>query len=53
MAIAQRTDDRGCDGLQEGEQRAEGAAEEDDVIARAYGAGEGVLVGVQGAEDAC
>jgi hypothetical protein len=38
--------------LQEGKQTAQGAAEEDDVIARVDGAGEGGFVGVEIGEDA-
>jgi hypothetical protein len=45
-------DDGGGEGLEEGEEGAEGSAEEDDVIAWVDGAGEGVFVGVEVVEDA-
>lgn len=39
--------DRSGEGLEEGEERAQGTAEKNYVIARVDGAGKGVLVGVQ------
>lgn len=46
------TDERGGDGLKQAEEGAEGAAEEDDVVTRVNGAGEGGLVAVEAGEDA-
>ena len=45
-------DDWGGEGLEEGEERAQGSAEEGDVIAGVDGAGKGVFVGVEIVEDA-
>ena len=50
--IGQGADDGGRDGLEEGEERAEGAAEEHDVVAVVYGFCEGVFVRVEGGEGA-
>ena len=52
MPVGEGADDRGGDGLAKGEEGAEGAAEEDDVVAVVYGDGEGGLVAVEGGEDA-
>lgn len=52
MCIRQVTDYRGHNGLEQGKEGAESSAEENDVIARVDGAGEGVLVGIQVMEDA-
>lgn len=51
MLVGEVADDGGGDGLEEGEEGAEGAAEEDNVVAGVDGAGKGGLVGVQVAED--
>jgi hypothetical protein len=52
MRVAHAANDGRGDGLAEGEERAHGAAEQDDVVAVVDGAGEGVFVGVEGGEDA-
>lgn len=52
MAVGEVANERGGNGLQETEEGAEGAAEEDDVVARVDGAGEGGLVAVEAGEDA-
>lgn len=46
MGVGEAADDGGGDGLAEGEEGAEGAAEEDDVVFGGDGAGEGGFVGV-------
>lgn len=46
MFVRKAADDWRGEGLEEGEERAEGAAEEDDVVAGIDGFGERVLVGV-------
>lgn len=46
MFVGEAADDRGGEGLEEGEEGAEGAAEEDDVVVGGDGGGEGVFVGV-------
>lgn len=51
MAVGEPADEWGGDGLAEGEEGAEGAAEEDDVVAVVDGAGEGVFVGVEQGQD--
>ena len=50
MTIGQRADNGRGDGLAQGEEGAEGAAEEDDVVAVVDGAGEAVLVRVEEGE---
>lgn len=52
MSIGETADERGCDGLEEGEEGAQCAAEEDDIIARVDWFGEGVLVRVEIVKDA-
>lgn len=52
MTVGKVADDWGSEGLEEGEERAQGSAEEDDVIAGLDGAGKGVFVGVEIVEDA-
>lgn len=46
MAIGETADEGSCDGLEEGEERAQSATEEDDIIARVDWFSEGVLVRV-------
>lgn len=46
MFVGETADDRCGKGLEEGEEGAEGAAEEDDVVAGIDGFGERVFVGV-------
>lgn len=52
MAVGEVADDWGCEGLEQGEERAQGSAEEGDVIAGVDGTGKGVFVGVEIVEDA-
>lgn len=46
MFVGEAAYDWGGEGLEEGEEGAEGAPEEDDVVAGVDGFGEGVFVGV-------
>ena len=52
MAVGEVADDWRGEGLEEGEERAQGSAEEGDVIAGVDGTGKGVFVGVEIVEDA-
>lgn len=52
MAIGEVADDWSGEGLEEGEERAQGSTEEDNVIAGVDGASKGVFVGVEIVEDA-
>lgn len=52
VAVRERANYGGCDGLEEREKRAEGPAEEYDVIAVVDGLRERVLVGIEAGEDA-
>ena len=51
MLVGQRPDYGGSNGLQEGEERSEGPAEQHDVVAVVDGLGERVLVRIQTGED--
>lgn len=52
MLVGEVADEGRGNGLEEGVEGAEGAAEEDNVVAGVDGLGEGGLVGVEAAEDA-
>lgn len=52
MFVGEVADEGRGNGLEEGVERAEGAAKEDNVVAGVDGLGEGRLVGVEAAEDA-
>lgn len=51
MTIGKPADDRRCDGLEEREEGAKGAAEEDDIVTIGDRASKGVFVGVEGSKD--
>lgn len=51
MLIRKMSDDWGGNGLEEGEKRAQSTTEEDNIIARIDGSGEGRLVGIEVAQD--
>lgn len=50
MSVGEPSDDGGSNGLAEGEETAHGAAQQHDVVPRADGPREGILVGIEPGE---